>query len=140
MSGLWAFLGGLGGFARDAFFREPAQLPWNRTLAPNSNTRGFPAPAIEPNAALPKLPLGSFKGGVFDTLKTSARNSRFTRSAIRNVSSIIKSAACSPGPRTGLRELVPIANCGADVKAVVLKYLATLRPSNWLGSPIRLGL
>ena len=43
------------------------------------------------------------------------------------------------GKTIGSRELVPITNCDAAVKAAVLKYLATVRPSNWLGSLILLG-
>src|SRR5215468_2189330 len=94
---------------------------------------------MDPNAAFPKLPLGSFNGGVLDTLNASARNSRFARSVIRNVLPIIRSAFWSPGPRTGLRELLPITNCGAAVNAAVLKYLATLRLAKSFGLLIRFG-
>src|SRR5207253_902385 len=106
----------------------------------NSNTRGLPALVIEPKAALPKLPFGSFNGGVLDTLNVSARNSRLTRSAMRKVLPTIRSAFCRPGPRTGLRELLPMTNWGAAVNAAVLKYFATLRPSNSYGSLVRFGL
>ena len=53
---------------------------------------------IVPNAALPKEPFGSFSGGVLLTLKTSARNSKLSRSVMRNVLPIIRSAFCKPGP------------------------------------------
>src|SRR5436190_18367076 len=96
---------------------------------------------MEPNEPLQQLfATGSFNGGVFDTLKTSARNSKLMDSRIRNVFPIIKSAFCRPGPRMGLRELVPITNWLAVVKAAVLKYFATVRPAKSLGLPILFGL
>ena len=46
---------------------------------------------------------------------------------IRKVLPSIRSASCKPGPRTGLRELLPIVNCGAGVNAAVLNHAAALR-------------
>ena len=44
------------------------------------------------------------------------------------------------GPRTGLRELLPIVNCGAIVNAVVLKNLAVVRSEDGrFGSLTRFG-
>src|SRR3974377_2290315 len=80
-----------------------------------------------PNAADAKLPLGSFNGGVLDTLKASARNSRLARSVRRKVLASIRSAFCRPGPRTGLREVLPIVNCGACEKAATLNHPPALR-------------
>src|ERR1039458_4884910 len=70
----------------------------NRILPANSKFRGFPALVIVPKAALPNDPFGSFRGGVLLTLKTSARNSRLSRSDKRNILLIIKSASWSLGP------------------------------------------
>src|SRR4051794_36780306 len=95
---------------------------------------------MDPKAALPKLPFGSFSDGVLETLNASARTSRRQRSVIRNVLPIIRSADWRPGPRTGLRELFPITNCAAGVNAAVSKYLATLRPAKSLGLSVRFGL
>jgi hypothetical protein len=82
----------------------------NSSLRAPSKSRGVPALDIEPNAADPKTPFGSFRAGVFVTLKASARKLRRHRSLIRNVFATITSAFCNPGPRTGLRELVPMVN------------------------------
>ena len=87
----------------------------------------------------PNDPFGSFSGGVLLTLNTSARNSKFTRSVIRNVLPIIRSAFCKPGPRTGFRELLPIVNCGACVNAAVLNHSDALRPPKAFGSLTRFG-
>src|SRR4051794_15335617 len=76
-----------------------AQYSWTllrnaqkRNLPANSKSRGFPALVIVPNAALPNEPFGSLSGGVFVTLNTSARNSRFILSLSLNVLPIIRSA------------------------------------------------
>src|SRR5215467_9049207 len=92
-----------------------------------------------PKAGEPKLPFGSLKGGVFDMLKTSARNSKLARSVMRNVFPNIRSAFCKPGPRTGFRELLPIANCGASTKAAALNHCEALRFAKALGSLTRFG-
>ena len=84
------------------------------------------SPLHVPNAALPKLPLGSLKGGVLVRLKASARMSSWSCSRRRKVLPIIRSAFCRPGPRTGLRELLPMTNCGAAVNIAVSKNFATL--------------
>src|SRR5262249_45727532 len=105
----------------------------------NSKTRGFPALEIEPNALLPTTPFGSASGGVLVTLNASARSSKVKFSRIGNVLPIITSAFCNPGPRTGLRELVPIVNGPAALNIEVSKYFATLRPSKSFGLPVRFG-
>ena len=76
---------------------------------------------MEPNAAFPKLPFGFPRGGVLVTLNASARNSVRKRSVIVNVLPTIRSRVRYAGPVTGLRELLPMVNCGACVKAAVLK-------------------
>src|SRR5438445_9136506 len=111
----------------------------NRILPANSNSRGFPALVIVPKAALPNEPLGSLSGGVLLMLKTSARNSRLTRSEIRNILPIIRSASCRPGPRTGFRELLPMLNCPAAVNADLSNHWEALRAPNSFGLPTRFG-
>src|SRR5580704_16624477 len=106
---------------------QPALHLQNRTFPANSKSLGLPALVIVPKAALPNEPLGSFKGGVLLTLKTSARNSRLTRSDTRNVLLIIRSASWSPGPRTGFRELLPMLNCPEALKADLSNHSAALR-------------
>src|ERR1039457_5547335 len=108
----------------------------NRILPANSKSLGFPALVMVPKAALPNEPLGSLSGGVLLTLKTSARNSRLTRSDIRNVLPIIRSASCSPGPRTGFRELLPMLNCPAAAKADLSNHSPALRFAKAFGLPI----
>src|SRR5438132_7495321 len=111
----------------------------NRILPANSKSRGFPALVIVPKAALPNEPFGSFKGGVLLTLKTSARNSRLTRSDIRNVLLIIRSASWKPGPPTGFRELLPMRNCPAVVKADLSNHTEALRVAKAFGLLMRFG-
>src|ERR1035438_2466853 len=111
----------------------------NRILPANSKSLGFPALVIVPKAALPNEPLGSFRGGVLLTLKTSARNSKLTRSDIRNVLPIIRSASWSPGPRTGFRELLPMLNCPAAVNADLSNHSAALRFAKSFGLLMRFG-
>src|ERR1035438_371909 len=111
----------------------------NRILPANSKSRGFPALVIVPKAALPNEPFGSFSGGVLLTLKASARNSRLTRSDRRNVLPIIRSASWSPGPRTGFRELLPMLNCPAALKADLSNHWEALRVANSFGLPMRFG-
>src|SRR5437879_4778585 len=93
-----------------------------------------------PKAADPKLPLGSLSGGVLVMLNASARKSSFTRSVSRNVLPSMRSACCNPGPRTGLRELLPIVNWGASLKALLSNHSDALRFANEFASPTRLGL
>src|SRR5215475_4943792 len=109
------------------------------TLPANSKSLGFPALVIVPKAAAPNEPFGSFKGGVLLTLNASARNSNLTRSDRRNVLPIIRSAFCMPGPRTGLRELLPILNCPAAVNTDLLNHAPALRLANVFGLPLRFG-
>src|ERR1700760_2733422 len=93
-----------------------------------------------PKAAAPKEALGSLSGGVLLALKASARNSKLIRSVIRNVFPIIRSAFCRPGPRIGLRELLPMVNWGAVVNAATLKNSEALRLAKLFGSLTRFGL
>ena len=74
-----------------------------------------------PNADVPKLPFGLPSGGVFITLNVSARNCSATRSRTKKVLPAMRSSVWYPGPLTGLRELVPIVNCGAGANAEVSK-------------------
>ena len=111
----------------------------NRTFPANSKSLGLPALVMVPKAALPNEPLGSFKGGVLLTLKTSARNSKLTRSDTRNVLPIIRSASWSPGPRTGFRELLPIAYCPAAINADLSNHWPALRVAKLFGSLRRTG-
>ncbi len=76
---------------------------------------------MEPKAAVPKLPLGWAKAGVLVRLKSSARNSRtvFSAKVVRLMR--LRSQSRKAGPRTGLREALPIVNWGAVAKAEVLK-------------------
>ena len=118
---------------------SPPDRLQNRILQANSKSLGFPALVIVPKAALPNEPFGSFNGGVLLALKTSARNSSFTRSDIRSVLPIVRSASCSPGPRTGFRELLPMLNCPALVKAALSNHWEALRLANSFGLLIRFG-
>ena len=72
-------------------------------------------------------------------MKASARNSRLIRSETRNVLPSIRSASWSPGPRTGLRELLPMLYRPAVVKAAVLNHWDALRLAKAFGSPMRFG-
>ncbi len=56
------------------------------------------------NAAVPSTAFGAPSGGVFVRLKTSVRKSRLNLSLIIVLLIRAKSASCSDGPRTGLRE------------------------------------
>src|SRR5262245_44572569 len=95
---------------------------------------------MEPNAALPKLPLGLPSGGVLVRLKASARKSARKRSVILNVLPTITSATRYAGPETGLRELLPMVNWGACVNAAVLKKRAVVRSlAGSVGSATRFG-
>ena len=110
-----------------------AAQKWSFTT--NSKSRGLPADVIVPNAEAVgvKDPFGSLNGGVLVTLNASARTSGLSRSLTRNVFPIIRSAFCSPGPRTGLREHVPKVNGAAVVNAATLKNSSTLRLAKSFG-------
>src|SRR5215510_10987805 len=86
-------------------------------------TRRSPAEEIEPNAVFPRTTLGAPNGGVFVKLKASARNSTFARSFtfVRLISAT--SALRYAGPRTELRELLPIVKIGAVTNALVSNHL-----------------
>src|SRR5262245_44361376 len=103
-------------------------------------TRGSPAAVIVPKAAAPKVPFGAPRKGVFVRLKNSARNS----SALLAGSCTRRMRAMSrfryPGPRTGLRELVPIVNWGAVQNTLVSNQRLVDRWSDGsVGSPFRFG-
>src|SRR5215475_8228677 len=103
-------------------------------------TRGSPAAEIEPNAVLPSTTLGAASGGVFVKLNASARNSTFARSLtfVRLISAT--SAFRYAGPRTGLRELLPIVKIGAITNALVSNHLDVERcDAGNSGFEIRLG-
>src|SRR5690242_19806025 len=103
-------------------------------------TRGSPAEVIEEKPGVPNATLGAPSGGVLVKLKHSARNSRLARSRIESRFIRAISASLKPGPRTGLRELVPKVNWGATVKAPVSNQRATVRlPPGKIGLPIRFG-
>ena len=72
-----------------------------------------------PKAAEPKLPLGCANSGVLKMSKTSARNSISASPAI-GVFHSARSRSRYAGPRAGLRDAVPMVNCGAVGKAAVL--------------------
>src|SRR6185295_1340988 len=95
---------------------------------------------MEPKPAAPATVAGAPSGGVFVTLNASARNSilNFSPKEVRFISAMSAFRYC--GPRTGLRELLPIVNCGAMVKAEVLKNRAVLRSDDGrLGSLLKFG-
>ena len=92
-----------------------------------------------PNATLPKEPFGSFSGGVLLTLKASARNSKFILSVTRKVLPSMTSAFWRPGPRTGLRELLPMKNGPAAANAVLSNQAPALRAAKSFGFAMRLG-
>src|SRR5262245_18586613 len=103
-------------------------------------TRGSPAVVIVPNAADPTVVFGAPSGGVLVMLKNSARNSNASpaETGPRRISA--RSRLRYPGPRTGLRELVPIVNGPAGEKALVLNHRAVDRSSDGsVGSPARFG-
>ena len=81
---------------------------------------------MEPKPAAPSTTFGAPNGGVFVKLKTSVRNSRFMVSVklMRLISAT--SRLRYAGPRTGLRELLPMVNCGAIVNGAVLKKRAVV--------------
>src|SRR6185369_4000047 len=90
-------------------------------------TRGSPAEVMEPKPAEPRTVFGAPSGGVLVRLKNSARNSRFRTSPkyVRLIRATSAFRYC--GPRTGLRELLPIVNCDAVVKSDVLKNRVVVR-------------
>src|SRR6187200_2958026 len=103
-------------------------------------TRGSPAAVIVPKAADPTVVFGAPNGGVLVALNASARisNAWFTESGTRRISA--RSRLRNPGPRTGLRELVPSVNAGAAWNAAVSNQRLTERSSEEsVGSPIRFG-
>jgi len=76
---------------------------------------GLPALEMEPNAALPKLPLDRSTEGVRDIERLRAE---FEVDALRETKRLSdhQIRILKAWPRTGLRELAPMTNCGAAVK------------------------
>ena len=88
----------------------------------NCNTRGSVAVLVMlPNAGEPKLPFGCENSGVFVTLKISPRNSKSVSPRRVRCFTKAKSRSRYAGPRTGFRDALPMVNCGAVAKALVLK-------------------
>src|SRR5262245_5890963 len=103
-------------------------------------TRGSPAVVIVPNAADPTVVFGGPSGGVFVKLKNSARHSIALPGETGTRRMTARSRLRYPGPRTGLRELVPIVNGPAAENALVLNQRAVDRSSDGsVGSPFKFG-
>src|SRR5262245_37313671 len=103
-------------------------------------TLGSPAVVIVPKAAEPTVAFGAPNGGVLVALNASARTSSAWLAEIGTRRINARSRLRKPGPRTGLRELVPIVNAGAAWKAAVLNQRLTDRSSeDSSGSPITFG-